>query len=325
VISPWVLGIWQVFWLLIASIWAMPTSEPELESTAGELIFLAVVLALNGLGAALGYQLSRRPRQLRSATKRGYVYLALAVLDLVLIIVLLVLAASAGGPQPEPQTTGKAETAASRTPGSRFPASAEELADALLVPADLGDLGWSTSVGPMVVRDQERGRGADVTGSGITHDISYVSGDRACKAVVEEHPVVPEAWAWVGMANSSKPAEATVEVYEDIESFASEAHAQRVMQQTRDQLVDCREFIGETDGLRMTYKHQNISVPLLGEETVAHQIDGEAKDGTFFVWNFVQIHSGRDVLFINYSPAERGEVHTVKIAAAAWDKYSRVR
>ena len=111
----------------------------------------------------------------------------------------------------------------------------------MLVPADLGDLG------PMVVCDQQRGKGADVTGSGLkAYDISYVSGDRACKAGVEEHPVAPEAWAWVDMANNSKPAEATVEVSEGIESFASEAHAQRVMQQTRDQVVDCREFIGET-------------------------------------------------------------------------------
>ena len=59
--------------------------------------------------------------------------------------------------------------------------------------------------------------------------------------------------------------------------------------------------------------------------TVAHQINGEAKEGSYLVWNFVQIRSGVDVLFIYYSPAERDEGHTVKIAAAAWDKYSRVR
>jgi hypothetical protein len=210
-------------------------------------------------------------------------------------------------------------TASPTVADTRPPASPKELADALLVPADLGDLG------PMVLLDQQRGTGADVTGSGFPTDIAYVSGDRACKAVLEEHPVDAEAWAFVNMADSSKPTEVTLVVSEDIESFASEGDAQRVMQQTRDQVVDCHEFIGETDGLHMTFKHRNISVPLLGEEAVAHQIDGEARDGSYLVWNFVQIRSGIDVLFIDYSPDKRGEVHTVKIAAAAWDKYSRVR
>jgi hypothetical protein len=309
VIAPWVFGTWQLIWLLIVfSIAVDPEGYKGLgPGFTGDLILFAVVLALNGLGAVLGYLFSRRPGQLRSATKRGWVYLGMAVLNFLLMIDLLVLLTS--------ETTDE---------GSNPAASPEELADALLVPADLGDLGR------MVGGDQQIGTGAGVTTSGLTHWITYVSGDAACKAVVEAHPVVPVAWAYVSMADNSDPAKASVLVEEQIEAFVSEAQARQVMEQTRDQVVDCRSFVGATEfpdgtSLRMTYKHRKISVPLFGDETVAHQLDGEAKDGTFIVWNSVQIRSGSDVLFIDYSPAEQGMAHTEKVATAAWSKYSSVR
>ena len=199
----------------------------------------------------------------------------------------------------------------------------ETLAKGLLTPADLGKLGISG----LVVIAQQNGTASNTTGSGFTSEITFVSGDRGCKSVLNPHTPTPQAWAYVGMASNRIERKRTVFVNEDIESFAQLAEAQQVMQENLTQLANCHTFVGKTsaDKIRWTFAHWVISVPAMGEDAIAHQLDGVA--GKYYLTlNFVEVRSGTDVVFIGYQPSQRGVVaDTAKIAAAAMRKYSKVR
>lgn len=222
---------------------------------------------------------------------------------------------STGG-QVAPVTSGPVESPRSATERPAFP---EDLKAGLLTPHDLSNL-----MG-LIALNEQSGTKLDVKSSGPTPFITYVSGDSACKDVVNVHPIADEAWAEIYMGE--KPIAPQTIVEEDIESFANLAEAKQVMMQNREQVANCFSFVGDYGDppVRMEFSHKEISVPPLGDDVIAHQIDGEAEDGTWITWNIVEIRYGMDIIFIYYGPAERKVADTAAIASAAWNKYSTVR
>jgi hypothetical protein len=215
--------------------------------------------------------------------------------------------------------SGAVSTPSSSPSSSPQPVSPETLATALLAPADLA------SLGSLVVTNQQNGTGVGVTGSGLAHGITFVSGDPGCRSVLSPHTPTAKAWAFVYMGDTKRQTRSVV-VDEDIESFAQPAEAQQVMKENHAQLANCHTFVGDnsSDKARLTFTHQAVSVPTMGEDAVAHQLDGVAGE-KFLTWNMVEVRSGTDVVFIDYSPAQHGTANTAVIAAAAMTKYSKVR
>jgi hypothetical protein len=204
------------------------------------------------------------------------------------------------------------------TSAAQRPASPEALARALISPPDLSNLGT------LVATDQRSGTGLGVTGSGLYPDITFVSGDPACKDVLAVHPATSRAWASVWMGDKPKGEDSMVNVDEDIESFARLPEAQQDMQQNRDQLANCHSFVGDNNSgshTRFQFTHQAIPLDPMGDDSIGHQLNGLAEDQEFLVWNEVEIRSGTTMIFLSYSPSERGVANTALLATAAMNKY----
>jgi len=228
-------------------------------------------------------------------------------------------ASGGGSSQPSPSSPTQASHSAKPSSGvATTPASPETLARALLTPADLSNLGH------FVVQGQKKGTSAAVSGSGILYNMTFVSGDRRCADVLKYHKVTAQAWAYKWLGDKAMRQNNTIEIDEDIESFPRPTEAKRVMQDTRSEMAGCHTFLAVYGGKRLTFTHQAISVPPMGDEIVAHQLSGEAGDNVL-VWNEVEIRSGADVVFIYYSPEASGTGSTAAIASAAWRKYSTGR
>lgn len=194
-------------------------------------------------------------------------------------------------------------------------ASSQALARALLTPANLSSLG----VGRFKDTERRTGTGSGAAlRAGIPPDFTFVSGAPACRQVLEPYPEQSQVWAFVSMQASP------VFVEEEIQSFKDVAAAKRIMQRVRDQLANCHTFVGVKDHIRTTFAHRAISVPPMGEERVAHQLDGEATTASMIytlTYNSVAIRSGSNMIFVAISfPHGSGIAETATIASAAVNK-----
>ena len=211
-------------------------------------------------------------------------------------------------------TTTRATTAASRS-FAQPAASPQALARALLTPADVAYLGLGG------LKETVR-TGAGTTGAGGSYDVTFVSGDPACRQVLTGHPVKSKAWAEVTMSPPSNSQDEVV--YEDIESFTDVATAERIMQENRDQLANCHTFIGLVpgDNIQYTFTHRSISVPPMGQDRVAHELEVGEKGHGAQAFNDVEILSDSEVLFVSYAPFRgRDMAKTAAIATAAVKKW----
>ena len=115
-------------------------------------------------------------------------------------------------------------------------------------------------------------------------------------------------------------------VYEDIESFKDVATAERIMQQNRDQVANCHTFVGlfPGDKIQYTFTHRAISVPPMGQDRVAHELEVGTNGHVVQAFNDVEIRSDSEVLFLSYAPFRGRDIaKTAAIATAAVNKWLR--
>jgi hypothetical protein len=196
-----------------------------------------------------------------------------------------------------------------------------DLADALLTPAEVGRV--DNSLSGLTVNRQQQGTG------GLTGPVSglrFISGDSACRTVVDPHSVESEAAAWVGM--SKETTDGMSDVYEEISAFSGPSDARDLMRQNSDRLENCRNFVAESmrDGQRFSFSFKPLSLPELGDQSSAFRLDGTAVDDPETVWDSheIEIRMGSDVIWVNSGGMESDEDRTVALAEAALDKYNRV-